>query len=103
MTDKETAEAYVRGKIPELAFTVVCRITAEHPTGVRKSWRKPQLHHWLSVLPKKDLKMHASANFLYLDWKDKGGMDFDLNTGQPEPKEGYRRFNEIVEALKSIE
>lgn len=100
MNYKEKAEAYVRQQLPELAFTVVCRVSEAHPSGVRKTWRKPQLQNWLRVLGEgaNEWPSHTcwGRETLVLQYTKDIEIGFNLTTGQPATEQDYQAFCEIV-------
>ncbi len=98
MNYQEKAEKYVREQLPELSFTVVCRVSEKHPTGVRKTWRKPQLQHWLSVMMGMEILFIDQGTYFgaYDNKTDEELVKFNLTTGQPATEADYQAFCEIV-------
>ena len=109
MNTKDKVEAYVREHCPELAFTVVCKTSAKHPDGVRKTWRKPQLQHWLEVLRKcgkavcvrtdgiaRPYMRHPGASDEMMEWGvDRHELRFNRD-GQPATEADYQALAEIL-------
>ena len=61
------------------------------------------LEHWLAVLRKTGLQVHISAHQVYCRWEKpchqtviNKTVVFNLNTGQPNSPEDYKRFNDIT-------
>ena len=97
MNTKDKVEAYVREHCPDLAFTVVCRTSAKHPDGVRKTWRKPQLQHWLRILDKvKPNSIWCNDGNIYFNNLLTREVKFNLTTGQPATEADYQALAEIL-------
>ena len=86
MNYQETAEAYVRGQLPELT-----KVFGLDDVDI-------QLQHWLRVLEITDVKYRYLNTDLWHGLVVDSGVDlkFNLTTGQPATEEDYKALLEIV-------
>lgn len=89
-TAREKAEAYVRGKLPELED----HLSDSH----QRVWRRIELQHWLRVLGERRWRYINQGTYFgaYNNDNDCEEIKFNLTTGQPATEADYQAFNDIV-------
>lgn len=98
-TTQAKVEAHIRGLFPELMFTSVCRKSKENPTGVRKSYKKTSLAHYLRALGI-EYMVDGDGNV----WKWNEATDrtnlvplvFDLVKQEPKNEKDWTKLAEIL-------
>lgn len=103
---KEKAEAYVRGRLPEMFYS----FCSMHQAGSKEcaicktgTWSDPQLQHWLKVLTG---RIHNSVDYYNGEtlkvFNSQIDLEFNLTTGQPATEEDYKAFCEVVGIVDNV-